>query len=497
MIPETPERIYSLIHGKYEIASNGKVLELINPANESIVTMLQEADEHEVQKAVASAKAVFETGIWSRATIGERQAVLHRICDLVRGHAEQLAAMDACCVGLSFQHSLLPQAHVAADWFRYFASFIETQQNELYQQIAGVKTLVTREPIGVVALFSPWNIPVMSAALKLSAAIAFGNSCVIKPSEQSPWGTIKLVELMHEAGLPDGVVNIVNGRGAVTGAALSSHPDVAAISFTGGGQAGSVIAATASRRFAKVTMELGGKSANIIFDDADMERALDSALLSIFSNNGQACLAGSRILLQKNIAGAFINKFVERSRNIIIGDPFDKRTELGPQSSKAQMDRVLSFAHCLKEADGEILTGGKRAAGFDKGYYVEPTVVLAKDNQAPVCQEEIFGPFASVLTFDTQEQAIAIANDTVFGLAAYVWSQDLSRALQVSNGLRSGYIVINNTMQREKNAPFGGLGQSGLDREGGKHSMHFFTEAKTTVLSFEKARINKLGENHN
>lgn len=489
-----PASVSSFVNGKTVQHKDPYRIRIINPSDESVVTELLEADETLVNEAVCSAKDAFAAGIWSRVAIDKRQSVLLRCAALIREHAAELAAMDTLCVGLPYHHSTLPQVFAAAAWFQYFASFIETLEEDLYRQLPNTKTLVTREPVGVVGLFSPWNIPLMSAALKLSAALAFGNCCVLKPSEQSPWATVRLVELLHEAGLPDGVVNVVNGRGVVTGAALSNHPDVRAISFTGGGKAGSLIAAQASKRFAKVTMELGGKSANIIFDDADLDQALDAALVAIFSNNGQGCLAGSRILVQNGIADKFIADFVARSENIRIGNPFDKTTELGPLSSKAQMERVLSYVDIVQSEGGEILSGGCRATGLEQGFYVQPTVARVNDNNTRVCQEEIFGPFVTFLSFDTAEQAIAIANGTRYGLTAYLWTNDLQRALNVADHLNCGQVLINTTMQREKNAPFGGFNDSGIDREGGKYSMHFFTEPKTIVIPLAKININKLGD---
>ena len=492
-LPEAPKHIYSFIRGRYVEESAGEIIPVINPATEQTVTRLVAADEAEVGRAVAAAKQTFDNGTWARVAVRDKQKILRRVGELLSEYAGDIAARDALCTGLLYHHSLAPQVHAAADWFDYFADFIGTREEEIYRQLPGAKTLVTYEPVGVAGLYTPWNIPVMSASLKLSAALAFGNSCVLKPSEQSPWGVARLVELAHEAGVPDGVVNMVNGYGPVTGASLSGHEDVNAISFTGGARAGAAISAAAGRRFARITMELGGKGANIIFADADLDRAMDAALVSIFSNNGQACLAGSRLLIQRRIADEFIDRFVARTRKIRIGDPFDRNAELGPLSSRAHMERVLSYVDIATAENGAILTGGKRAQTMPAGYFVEPTVSLAESNNSRVCQEEIFGPFAAVLVFDTEEQAVAIANDTSYGLAAYIWSGDLGRAVRMSDKLRSGYILINSVMQREKNAPFGGFGQSGLGREGGRHSKHFFTEPKATVIGLEKSAINKMG----
>jgi acyl-CoA reductase-like NAD-dependent aldehyde dehydrogenase len=280
----------------------------------------------------------------------------------------------------------------------------------------------------------------------------------------------------------------------VTGAALASHPDVNLVSFTGGETAGRIIATETAKRFARTTMELGGKSANVIFADADLEKALDGSLTAIYANSGQGCLAGSRILVQKSVADSFIADFVQRSNQVRVGRPFDDKAEVGPQSSKQHMERVLSYTDVVRDEGGEILTGGKRAEEFAEGFYVEPTVAVARDNSARVCQEEIFGPFATFLVFDTDEEAVEIANDTRFGLAAYLWTESLQRAMRVSDRLRSGTVLVNTPMQRERNAPFGGFGHSGIDREGGRWSLDFYSEPKTTIVPYGDQPIPTMGK---
>ncbi len=488
-----PQTSSAVIDGKVVQDNGGARLEIINPADETKILDLIEADKASVNRAVEVARTRFEQGVWSRAPIHVRQEVLHKTAELLRANAEEVAARDTLCVGLPYYSSTLGQVKAAAAWFDYFAELIGTTGDELYQQLPNTKTLVTREPVGVAGLFTPWNVPVMIAALKMAAALAMGNSCVIKPSEKSPLGTAKLVDLLHEAGLPEGVVNLVNGRGAVTGAALAAHEHVDLISFTGGEVAGRLITAKASERFAKVTLELGGKSANIIFDDADYDKALDAALLAVYGNNGQSCLAGSRILVQNTITKKFIDDYVDRARNIKVGEPFIRDTEIGPLVSKEQLARVLSFVDDVRAEGGQILTTGNSSNGFDKGYYVEPIVVRADNNRSRVCQEEIFGPFATILTFDTAEEAVSIANDTRFGLVAYLWTENVQRALGISDALKAGTVMVNSPIQRERNAPFGGYKHSGVDREGGKWSLRFYSEAKTTVIPYQEFPIPKLG----
>lgn len=481
--PTLPTQTTGLIDGEPIESIGAHRLAIIDPDTGEKASELIETGAEDVGLAVQSAQRAFETGEWSRATIPARHEVLIRAATLIRERASELAAADAATTGLPYHSAAYPHVMGGAGWFDYFASAIRVQDEKLFRQLPGALTTVTREPVGVVGLFTPWNIPLVCACLKLSAALAAGNSCVLKPSEQSPFGVHQLIGILHEAGLPRGVVQLVNGRGAVTGAALASHPLVRALSFTGGETAGRLIAAEAAKRFAKITMELGGKSANIVFADADYERALDGSLAAIYANNGEACLSGSRILVQKPIADRFIADFAARVRKIRIGRPFEDTVEIGPQSSGAHMSRVLSYIDIAREEGAEIVEAGGRVHEMGEGYYIRPSVVRARDSKARVCQEEIFGPFATFLVFEDEAEAVSLANDTRFGLAGYVWTENLGRAHRVASALRSGYVLINTSMLRETNAPFGGMRQSGIDREGGRWSLDFYSEAKTTVTS--------------
>ncbi|MEM6683701.1 MAG: aldehyde dehydrogenase family protein [Pseudomonadota bacterium] len=490
--PEFPKICTGLINGELADVAGAHLLDVINPATGKTLLELAENSPEQVNKAVQSAHAAFMNGVWSCAPISQRQSVLLKAAELIKQRADSLAALDVYTTGLVFHRSARPQIFAGASWFEYFAGRIGTQDDKLFRQLPETHTLVTREAVGTAGLFTPWNIPFQGACLKLAAALAAGNSCVLKPSEQSPLGAEALVTILHEAGLPRGVLHVVNGRGPETGAALAQHPLVQAISFTGGENGGRAIAIAAAQRFAKVTMELGGKSANIIFDDADYDRALDGAIMAIYANNGQACLAGSRIFVHAKIADRFIADFIARTHNIRIGDPFDAATELGPQSSQAHMQRVLSFCDIARQDNCEVLEQGSTQA--EHGYYISPSVVLAHDNKTRVCQEEIFGPFATFLVFDDDDAVIAAANDTRFGLAGYIWTADLKRGHRTASALRSGYVLLNTPMVREKNAPFGGYGFSGVDREGGEWSLNFYTEPKTMVVPYGNAPIPKLGK---
>ena len=486
-------RVASLIDGAIVAGrSDGHDLPVIYPATEETVSVLREADAAEVDAAVVAARKAFDHGPWPRLTLDARKDVLYRIRDLLRANTDELAYLECLNTGLPIAR-IREQVGRAARNFEFFAEVASTMKGETYTGLAGYLTYVTREPKGVGALIAPWNAPIALASMRVASCIAFGNTCVLKPSEYTPLSMLRMVELFHEAGLPPGVVNLVNGRGSVTGVALVSHPGIDMVGFTGGTHTGAAIMGAAGRHLKPCILELGGKSANIVHPSADLERALDGALGGIYTNNGQQCLAGSRILVQRDIADEFIERFVERARRIRIGDPMDPATELGPLAFADHLRRVLSYVEVARADGAKLLTGGRRAPGFDRGYYMEPTAVLAPGNHSRVCQEEIFGPFATFLIYDTLDEAIGIANDSPFGLVAYVWANDLDVVMRASRELRAGTVWVNTTMVRELRAPFGGYKQSGVGRDGATSSVEFFTELKTTTIPIEPAPLPRLG----
>ncbi len=471
----------------------GERLAVIDPSNKEQISEIAESDAAQVNAAVAAARKTFESGVWSRAGIDTRQRVLNRIADLIEANANELAWLETRNVGIPIRQSYGRHVLRAAYNFRFFAEYISQSPSEAFTQLDNYITIVTREPVGVAALIGPWNAPIALTTMKIAAAIAFGNSCVVKPSEVSPLTAGRVVELLQEAGLPDGVVNLVNGRGHITGAALAGHADIDLLSFTGGTATGRAIMSAAGVNLTPVTLELGGKSANIICADADIERALDGALLGIFSNNGQQCLAGSRILVQEDIADEFITAFLKRTANLAIGEPLDETTEIGPLATKAHYERVADYVDIAREDGCEILHGGAPVEGMSQGYYFQPTVVMAPDNAARVCQEEIFGPFAAFQKFSTVEEAFAIANDSRFGLLSYVWTESFPTAMAAHTALKSGTLCVNSPIIRELRAPFGGYKESGVGREGGKACELFYTEQKTSALPLKPTPLNKLG----
>jgi acyl-CoA reductase-like NAD-dependent aldehyde dehydrogenase len=486
-------RVASLIDGELVAPrADGHDLPVIYPATETTVSVLREADATEVDAAVRAARRAFDAGPWPRMTLDARKDVLYRIRDAIRDHTDELAYLECLNTGLPIAR-IREQVGRASRNFEFFAEVASTMKGETYTGLSGYLTYVTREPRGVGALIAPWNAPIALASMRVATCIAFGNTCVLKPSEYTPLSMLRMVELFHEAGLPRGVVNLVNGRGGVTGVALVSHPGIDMVGFTGGTHTGAAIMSAAGKHLKPCILELGGKSANIVHPSADLDRALDGALGAIYSNNGQQCLAGSRILVQRSIAEEFIARFVERARRIRIGDPMDPATEVGPLAFEEHMRRVLSYVEVARSDGATLLTGGRRAPAFDRGYYLEPTAVLATGNHSRVCQEEIFGPFATFLVYDTVDEAIALANDSPFGLVAYVWAGDLDVVMRASRDLRAGTVWVNTTMVRELRAPFGGYKQSGVGRDGATSSVEFFTEQKTTTIPIDPAPLPRFG----
>lgn len=483
----------AFINGKFAKPEASHPLAVIDPATEQQVGSLLESDAGQVDVAVRAARTAFESGVWSRQSTDRRQACMLRVRDLIMRNADALAASECTNTGIPFTQ--LRKLHVpgAAHHFQFYAELASQLKGELHQQRSGYQIQVSREPAGVAALISPWNGPVNMSCAKIAAALAFGNCCVLKPSEYTPLAFVRLMEILHEAGVPDGVVNMVNGRGAVTGAALASHPGVDLVSFTGGSASGPLVNVAAARNLKRTTMELGGKSANIIMQSADLEKALDGALAGIFTTNGQQCLAGSRILVQRSIAPTFMRRFVERTRALRIGDPFDASTELGPMAYRAHMEKVLAYAQIARGEGAAVLHGGGRPAQMSKGWYVEPTVVHATSNALRICQEEVFGPLATFIEFDTLDEAIAIANASDFGLVAYLWTNELSDMTRATREIRAGTIWVNTTLVGDPRAPFGGIKQSGNGREGGTGSVEFYTELKSVVIPNGPAPVSRMG----
>jgi len=409
--------------------------------------------------------------------------VMYQCAAIIRDHLEELAQLETLCAGIPIETSSRRYVGSGAGWLQYFGERIGSWSGSIHQQTPGATTLVVYGPRGVAAQFSPWNMPVGIALLKVAAAISVGNSVVLKPSEQAPIAVWRAIELLHEAGLPPGVVNLVNGRGPVTGAALASSDSIDCTSFTGGGLVGRAVAQAAATRYLPCVLELGGKSAFVVFEDADLDAALEAALWSIYGNNGQACLAGSRILVQASVADDFIERFLARVKQMRVGDPFDPAMDMGPMASEKHMAHVLGFVDRAAADKDVILHGGGRREDLGAGYFVDPIVAYCNDPEHTIAQEEVFGPFATFMRFDAEEDAFQIANATRYGLVAYLWSRDHQRVMRGYQALRAGTVLVNSAMFREMNASFGGVGDSGVGSEGGDFSLRFYSQEKTIVMA--------------
>lgn len=487
-----PETVTSYIDGQWQSVGAHR-LPVVNPATEQIVCHVSEADAQETARAVASAHRAHTCGVWSNMPTAARRAVFHRIVALTRDHLDELAWIESLNSGLPLNYLRHRQLPRILRNFDFFADGLSHNTEQAGTSDDAYLRYVVREPAGVAALISPWNAPLALASTKIAAALAFGNTCVVKTAETTPLAVARFMELLTQAGVPPGVVNMVNGRGQVTGDALVRDPQVRVVSFTGGTPTGRAIAAAASPGLKRVDLELGDKSANIITESAVLEDALDGALTSIFTNNGQQCFAGSRILLQRSIADEFLQRFVERAKKIRVGDPLDVMSEVGPLSNAAHYQRVMSYVGIAQQEGGQLLCGGRRPPGLDTGYYLEPTAMLMPSNDTRVCREEIFGPFAAIQIYDHFDEALRIANDSDYGLVSYLWSNDLQQVNRAALAIQAGVVLVNTPMVLDLRFPFGGFKDSGVGREGINGFRHFYTEEKTITIALKRPAMERLG----
>ena len=482
--------VQHLIGGR--LVDSRDAFETINPATGEVLATVASAGQAEVDAAVAAAKAAFPG--WAATPAKERGRLLRRLGDLIAADVPALAELETRDCGQVIgqtKKALIPRA---ADNFHYFAELAQHQHGETYDSDTGHLNYTLWQPVGVCALVSPWNVPFMTATWKTAPCLALGNTAVMKMSELSPLTASRLGELVLEAGIPPGVFNVLHGYGHTAGEPLIAHPDVRAISFTGSTATGNRIVRAAGLK--KFSMELGGKSPFIIFDDADYERALDAAIFMIFSNNGQRCTAGSRILVHDKIHDKFVADFAGRAARLKVGDPLDPDTIIGPLISRAHWDKVTGYIELGQREGAKLVYGGGPpdvAAHLKGGNWVQPTVFADVDNRMQIAQDEIFGPVPCIIRFKTEEEAVRIANDTVYGLSSYLWTENTGRVMRMAKAIEAGMTFVNSQNVRDLRQPFGGVKASGTGREGNHYSYEVFCEAKNVAVSYGNHPIPRWG----
>ena len=472
------------IDGKFVDAESGETMATLNPHDNSEIAQIAMAGHADVDKAIQAAQRAYPK--WSRMSAMDRGRILLKLADLIEANAEQLAMLESLDTGHPIRDSRILDVPRTAVTYRYFGGMADKFQGDVVPVEAGFLNYVSREPLGVVGQVVPWNFPLMFTSWKMAPALAAGNCVVLKPAEITPLSSLRIAELMAEAGMPDGVVNILPGLGQVAGQYIAEHPEIAKIAFTGSTATGRRIVQASAGNLKKVQLELGGKGANIVFEDAFLPAAINGAAWAIFHNQGQACIAGARLVLHESIAEEFLEKFTALAKSIRLGNPLDPNTEMGPLTSQMHRDRVLSYVDIARKEGGEVLSGGKAPGGdLSAGCYVEPTIVRAKSTHDRIAQEEVFGPFVTVLTFKTDEEALAIANSTEYGLGAGLWTRNLQRAHLMAREIKSGMVWINCYKRVNPGSPFGGVGQSGYGREMGFDVMREYTQAKSVWVNID------------
>jgi 5-carboxymethyl-2-hydroxymuconic-semialdehyde dehydrogenase len=480
------------IAGEFRPGIDGRTFETLNPSTNEPIADVAEGLAADVDLAVRAARSAFDEGPWPRMKPAERAAVMRRIATAIRDHADDLIGLEILDIGMPIAQ-MRGLAARAAENFDYFAGVITELTGEAYQVGGDFLNYTIHKPVGVAGLIMPWNAPLMLSTWRIAPCLAAGNTIVLKPAEWSPLTGTRLAELMDEAGLPEGVFNVVHGSGETTGAALVAHEDVQLISFTGESSTGSTIMANAAPTLKRVSFELGGKSPVVVFADSDFDRAVDAVIAQIFTLNGQRCTAGSRLLVEETMYEDLVQAVAARARDIRTGDPFDEATELGPLIRPEHHERVLGYLASAEEEGARLLAGGKRPDGLPEGNFLEATVFADVTPSMRVFREEIFGPVLVATPFRDEEEAVRLANATEYGLAAYVWTQDVSRAHRVAQAIDSGLVWINSQNVRDLRTPFGGMKASGIGREGGHYSFEFYCELQTIHVGLGSHRIPRLG----
>lgn len=484
-----PDKLHHYIGGEFVDSIDGDTFEVINPVTNEAYIEAASGKVADIDAAVAAAKDAFENGPWPHMLPRERSRVLHKIADIVETRGDELAAMESYDSGLPITQAL-GQARRAAENFRFFADLIVAQADDAFKVPGRQINYVNRKPIGVAGLITPWNTPFMLESWKLGPALATGNTVVLKPAEFTPLSASLWPGIFEEAGLPKGVFNLVNGFGeeGFAGDSLVKHPDVPLISFTGESRTGQIIFGNAAPHLKGLSMELGGKSPAVVFADADLDTAIDATIFGVFSLNGERCTAGSRILVERSIYDEFVERYSAQAQRVKVGLPSDPTTEVGALVHPEHFDKVMSYVE-IGKTEGRLTAGGGRPEGFEEGNFVAPTVFADVSPDARIFQEEIFGPVVAITPFDSDEEALELANNTKYGLAAYVWTSDLKRAHNFAQNVEAGMVWLNSNNVRDLRTPFGGVKASGLGNEGGYRSIDFYTDQQAVHIN--------LGEVHN
>jgi aldehyde dehydrogenase (NAD+) len=469
------------IGGKWQDSASGKTFPTLNPATGETICQVAEGDKADIDLAVKAARNAFEDGPWPKMTAAERGRLLHRLADLIEKHQEELAALESLDNGKPYRDSLAADLPLTIKCYRYYAGWADKVHGKTIP-IEGPYFCYTRhEPVGVVGQIIPWNFPLLMQAWKWGPALAMGCTIVLKPAEQTPLTALRVAKLAQEAGFPDGVINVVPGYGPTAGAALSGHMDVDKVAFTGEYTTGQIIMkAAADSNLKRVSLELGGKSPNVVFADADIDAAIEGAYVGLFFNQGQCCCAGSRLFVEDKIHDKFVERIVAKARGRKVGDPFDPSTDQGPQVSQEQCERIMGFIDSGKKEGAKLLLGGNRLG--DRGYFIEPTVFDGVTDDMRIARDEIFGPVMNVLRFKSIDEVIQRGNQTYFGLAAAVWTNDISKAHRIAGSLRAGTVWVNCYDVFDAAAPFGGYKMSGHGRELGEYALELYTQVKTVTV---------------
>ena len=486
-----PSKIEHFIGGRHVPSADGATFDIADPVSNQVYAQAAAGGPADIDRAVAAAREAFESGPWPTLAARARAKVLNKIADGIEARGERIAAMETFDTGLPITQAK-GQAARAAENFRYFADVVVAQHEAAFSQ-PGQLGYVLRKPAGVAGLITPWNTPFMLESWKLAPALASGCTVMLKPAEWTPLSASLLPEIMTEAGVPDGVFNIVHGIGEDAGAALVAHPNVPLISFTGETTTGKIIMKSAADHLKGLSMELGGKSPCVIFADADLDAAIDSALFGVFSLNGERCTAGSRILVERAVYDGVVARLADRAGRVRVGDPSNPTTEVGALVHPEHYARVLNYVEIGVKEGARLVAGGSRPVDLPAGNYLAPTVFADVKPSMRIFQEEIFGPVVAVTPFDTEEEAIRLANGTKYGLAAYLWTSDLKRAHRVAAAVESGMTWINSHNVRDLRTPFGGVKASGLGREGGQHSIDFYTESRIVHIALGDSHVPRFG----